>query len=343
MNFTNEISIDQELIKGQEAKINYNGYLAQNGASNVSLVYGYDSDWKETDTVPMAKAEKGFELALKIKPYEDFNFCFKDENDNWDNNYGNNFSAKIKEEEQTITEISEEKALELDEIKKIEEEISNLFAELFENVEQENSEEAPNEIITPAFGEEPEPQEGQNVQNFNLDELIDQILTPILNSNNVTVPEYVPVDEVKSPEEFSTVEDVNALVENILNKEPEKEVNIDIEQYNDLVKSLEENTELAATVTEEVEVKPAKIAKKDFVVIEDEKEELEEEISLIESQIAEETEENKVNEELYPTVTDDFDLVAPRKLSGIYKFIKRIRLAFAKLFYGRFGSSSQED
>ncbi len=371
MEFTNEISFDRELVKGQESKIKYNGYLARNGASSVTLVYGYDSDWKDTDSTPMVKVEKGFELALKIKPFEEFNFCFRDENNNWDNNYGNNFNAKINAEnavEQVVEAALDEAPVEeanvnIEEIKKIETEISNLFNELFntEEKEEENVQyaAAPEDIQTPAFGEQPE----INVKEFNLDELIDQILTPILN-NNVTTPVYVPVDEVKTSEDFTTVEDVNALVENILNNEPDKELNIDIDQYDDMVKNLGQDTELIANedlsqeeianiantgvvptineiVSEEVEVKPAKITKKDFTVIEEEKQELEEEISLIESQIAEE--EDKKQEELSLTLTDDdTDLVAPRKLSSIYKFIKRIRLAIAKLFYGKFGSKQEE-
>ena len=353
MSFTNEISFDQELVKGHEVKINYNGYLAKNGASSVTLVYGYDSDWKETDSAPMIKVEKGFELALKIKPYDEFNYCFRDDNNNWDNNYGNNFSAKInvEAEAETTSEVSEEEAIQAEEIRKIEEEISNLFDELF-NTEEEEKEsnvqlaEAA-DIVTPVFGEE-EKQES-NVQEFNLDELIDKILTPITN-NDVTIPVYVPVSETNTEQEFSNIEDINSLVESILNREPETNVNIDLEQYNSIINDLENNSQQIVAesapqaakeiVAEEVEVKPAKIAKKDFTIIEEEKQELEEEISLVESQLAEEKEKQ---EELSLVVTDDDnDLVASRKLSKIYRFIKRIRLAFAKLFYNRF-NSKQED
>ncbi len=397
MNLTNEISFDEMPTQGQEAKINYNGYLAQNGAQDVTLIYGYNSDWRDTDAILMNKVGNGYETVLKIKPYDELNFCFRDEKFNWDNNYGNNFSAQIQKAEARVQEqsIAEELAqdaevnldanIELADVAKIEQEISELFDRLFKaDVKEEvNVQTAAtidvDSIVTPAF--EPDAKEDAKAQEFNLDELIDEILTPILSQ---PAPVYVPVDEVRinDVKNITELESVNDFVEVILNNEysqnaieeaaADNTIGLELDDYDNLISNLIENTELfensdiqadiveaivnneeaeevnanvqEAETVEEVEVKPAKIAKKDFTVIEDDLEdELAEEPSLLESEVEDARNERvSANQSLVVTDEED-DLVAPRKLSSAYMFFKKIRLAIAKVWYNLFKSGNTQE
>ena len=397
MNLTNEISFDEMPTQGQEAKINYNGYLAKNGAQDVTLIYGYNSDWRDTDAVLMNKVGNGYETVLKIKPYDELNFCFRDEKFNWDNNYGNNFSAQIQKAEARVQEqsIAEELAqdaevnldanIELADVAKIEQEISELFDRLFKaDVKEEvNVQTAAtidvDSIVTPAF--EPDAKEDAKAQEFNLDELIDEILTPILSQ---PAPVYVPVDDVRinDVKNITELDSVNDFVEAILNNEysqnaieeaaADNTIGLELDDYDNLISNLIENTELfensdiqadiveaivnneaaeevkanvqEAETIEEVEVKPAKIAKKDFTVVEEDIEnELDEEPSLLESEVEDARNERvSANQSLVVTDEED-DLVAPRKLSSVYMFFKKIRLAIAKAWYNLFKSGNTQE
>ena len=43
----------------------------------------------------MEKTELGFQAEIKLESFDTFNFCFKDENNCWDNNNGNNYIFPI--------------------------------------------------------------------------------------------------------------------------------------------------------------------------------------------------------------------------------------------------------
>ena len=75
-------------------KIDYSGFLAQNGAEEIYAVIGYGSNdrWEDVEHLPMKKVgEKDFELITFRKKNGNINIAFKDSANNWDNNYGNNY------------------------------------------------------------------------------------------------------------------------------------------------------------------------------------------------------------------------------------------------------------
>ena len=98
MEFAKDIYFDNSLTAGKEAKITYSGYLFKNGSNNVNIVYGFGNAWNDTTTTPMNKEDNGFVANIQIKDYDSFNFCFSDENNNWDNNYNSNYIAPIQPE-----------------------------------------------------------------------------------------------------------------------------------------------------------------------------------------------------------------------------------------------------
>ena len=93
---SDSISILPEVKKGSETSINYSGILSNSGAEKVYLHYGFDG-WNNAETVVMNKSASGaFNTEVKVNGIDELNFCFKDNANNWDNNNGSNWTAKIK-------------------------------------------------------------------------------------------------------------------------------------------------------------------------------------------------------------------------------------------------------
>ena len=67
-------------------------------ANNIYLYYGYGSNWNSNQKVKMEKKEDCFFAEIKIEDEEYFNYCFCDDNNNWDNNNQKNYTINIKQE-----------------------------------------------------------------------------------------------------------------------------------------------------------------------------------------------------------------------------------------------------
>lgn len=95
MEFTKDIYFDNGPKAGKESKITYSGSLFQNGSNNVNIVYGFGEAWNNTTTKQMEKADNGFVANIRMRNFDTFNFCFSDNNNNWDNNNGFNYISPI--------------------------------------------------------------------------------------------------------------------------------------------------------------------------------------------------------------------------------------------------------
>ena len=82
---------------GDELQVEYRGLLAQSGAEEVYLHYGFGrSDWTYVQDIPMEKSADGtWTAVVQVEEAGRFNFCFRDNANNWDNNYGRNWSYEI--------------------------------------------------------------------------------------------------------------------------------------------------------------------------------------------------------------------------------------------------------
>ncbi|MCR4427314.1 MAG: carbohydrate-binding protein [Firmicutes bacterium] len=84
---------------GEKVTVKYNGLLAQSGADAVYLHAGFGQrDWHHVSDLPMTQEKPGvWSTTVSLDPNETsrFNFCFKDRANNWDNNYGLNWSVEI--------------------------------------------------------------------------------------------------------------------------------------------------------------------------------------------------------------------------------------------------------
>lgn len=199
MEFTNEISFDKKLTENEKSKIIYNGFLAQKGSNSLTIVYGFGSNWDCTQAKDMKKIDNGFETEVEIKPYDTFNFCFRNENYEWDNNNTFNYISPIEKqvpisvknsikdtensvnniatlevEQKNIVEEKQEISNANVQLSQMENEIADLFDELFSMPDEtyEN-------IVEPIV-------ESSSISSteFNLDELIEDILSPIISTDN---------------------------------------------------------------------------------------------------------------------------------------------------------------
>ena len=97
MDFSSYVKFINNLIENQETTITYSGYLFQNNSDSLKIVYGFGDNWMYTKEQEMKKTENGFVATIKMLNFSKFNFCFKNSNNQWDNNYNKNFTASISE------------------------------------------------------------------------------------------------------------------------------------------------------------------------------------------------------------------------------------------------------
>ena len=80
-----------KLVENTKVKISYTGKLFQEVSQEVTIHYGFGVNWDNVNDVVMEKTDLGFQAEITLGEGDTFNFCFKDENDNWDNNEGHNY------------------------------------------------------------------------------------------------------------------------------------------------------------------------------------------------------------------------------------------------------------
>jgi hypothetical protein len=81
---------------GDQVKIKYYGLLSQSGAAQVWLHSGYGAGpWNKTYDFQMSSCDDGWEQNVTISDKGQFNLCFKDSADHWDNNNGLNWHYQI--------------------------------------------------------------------------------------------------------------------------------------------------------------------------------------------------------------------------------------------------------
>ena len=107
-----------KIVSNSKLKISYVGTLYQNNSDQVFLHYGFGLNWDNLSDIEMNKTELGFQCEIEIKDYESLNLCFRNSNDVWDNNEGQNYIFPIEEvSEAEIEENAEVEELSLIEVK----------------------------------------------------------------------------------------------------------------------------------------------------------------------------------------------------------------------------------
>lgn len=80
-----------KLTQNSRVKISYTGKFFQEGAEEVYIHYGFGLLWESLGETKMEKTELGFQTEIDLLESDSFNFCFKNENNEWDNNECNNY------------------------------------------------------------------------------------------------------------------------------------------------------------------------------------------------------------------------------------------------------------
>lgn len=87
------------LTANSTVKISYTGKFFQDESKNVFIRYGFGNEWENQVEAEMVKTDLGFQIEVELQDKETFNFCIKNEKDEWDNNDGNNYVFNIEHPE----------------------------------------------------------------------------------------------------------------------------------------------------------------------------------------------------------------------------------------------------
>ncbi len=80
-----------KLMQNSRVKISYTGSFFEDGSEEVYIHYGFGPFWDNLSEVKMERTDIGFQTEVDLIESDTFNFCFKNEKDQWDNNNYQNY------------------------------------------------------------------------------------------------------------------------------------------------------------------------------------------------------------------------------------------------------------
>lgn len=86
-----------KLIENSVVKLSYTGNLFQNNSEEVFIHYGFGDNWDNVSELPMTKTELGFQVEFQLPSSNKLNLCFRNANNEWDNNDYKNYSFQVEE------------------------------------------------------------------------------------------------------------------------------------------------------------------------------------------------------------------------------------------------------
>ena len=96
-----------KLTPNSKVKISYTGKFFQDNSKEVFIHYGFGNEWEGLIDEKMEKTDLGFQIEIDLIDSDSFNFCLKNEKDEWDNNNGNNYVFTIEHPETSLMVLSE--------------------------------------------------------------------------------------------------------------------------------------------------------------------------------------------------------------------------------------------
>ena len=84
-----------KLVENTNVKVSYTGKFYQGNNDKVFIHYGYGKNWDNVQEVEMKKTDLGYQAEVNLAGNETINFCFKNNNNEWDNNLGQNYIFNI--------------------------------------------------------------------------------------------------------------------------------------------------------------------------------------------------------------------------------------------------------
>lgn len=250
MEISTNITFSGDLIENQETTITYSGYLFQNNSTSLKIVYGFGDNWMYTHEKEMKKTKNGFVATIKMLNFSKFNFCFKNANNEWDNNYNSNFVAPISE-----FKINEEFILNENVIEDI---LTNLVQYDISKIETPKVQTISESVENYEIHVEPEVTE--NIQDIECEssEVIETVVIedievePIQNNEKVVeeiVNESISLEEDTSFEVYYEENEAIDISETIENEVLDAEINADLnKEFIDLYEDNSEETEVPEDV-----------------------------------------------------------------------------------------------
>ena len=228
MDFSNHIKFEGNLIKTRPTTITYSGFLFEKGSESVSIVYGFGSQWEHTSEIKMEKTENGFTAELDMLGYDLFNCCFKNGNNEWDNNYGGNYVFEIED-------FAYEPAFILNE-----DEITNILNNLFEvNITEENA----STVITA----EPIVEQASTVQFIETTEPVEEFEIEIEKSEAVSIEDSF----VSSTDSSNLNQDIEKLFNEIY--QPDIQESVEVIETTPVEETIEESPVQEIFIEEDIE------------------------------------------------------------------------------------------
>lgn len=84
-----------KLVENTSVKVSYTGKFFQNNSKEVYIHFGFGNSWDNLQEVRMELTDIGFQTEIDILGQDTLNFCFKNENAEWDNNDAQNYVFPI--------------------------------------------------------------------------------------------------------------------------------------------------------------------------------------------------------------------------------------------------------
>ena len=91
-----------KLIENTTVKISYTGKLFQENDEDVFVHYGFGNNWDNLNEIKMERSELGFQAEIELVSDETLNLCFRNANNEWDNNEGQNYIFPIEKAELSL-------------------------------------------------------------------------------------------------------------------------------------------------------------------------------------------------------------------------------------------------
>ena len=97
-----------KLVENSNVKISYTGKFFQDNSEEVFIHYGFGINWDNLNEIKMEKTELGFQAEIDLTNSETFNFCFKNSNEIWDNNNGQNYIFPLEKVQNELIVLEDE-------------------------------------------------------------------------------------------------------------------------------------------------------------------------------------------------------------------------------------------
>ena len=96
-----------KLVSNSKVKIFYTGKFFEDKSEEVYIHYGFGLLWENADEQKMEITEFGYEAEIDIPDAESFNFCFRNQDSEWDNNEFENYCFQIEQVETALINVDQ--------------------------------------------------------------------------------------------------------------------------------------------------------------------------------------------------------------------------------------------